>query len=33
LAKTLNREKINEMMQSEDYNGLMKMVNKDIYRI
>jgi len=33
LAKTLNREQINEMMRTEDYNGLMKMVNKDIYRI
>ena len=28
LAKSLNREKIQEMMQSEDFNGLMKMVNK-----
>lgn len=33
LAKTLNREKISEMMRSENYNGLMKMVNKEIYRI
>lgn len=33
LAKTLNREKIKEMMRTEDYNGLMKMVNKEIYRI
>ena len=33
LAQTLNREQILEMMHSEDYNGLMKMVNKEIYRI
>jgi xylose isomerase len=33
LAKTLNREKISEMMRTEDYSGLMKMVNKEIYRI
>lgn len=33
LAKTLNREKILEMMREEDYNGLMKMVNREIYRI
>lgn len=33
LAKTLNREKISEMMHTEDYSGLMKMVNKEIYRI
>ncbi len=33
LAKSLNREQISEMMRTEDYNGLMKMVNKEIYRI
>jgi xylose isomerase len=33
LAKTLNREKLSEMMRTEDYSGLMKMVNKQIYRI
>jgi len=33
LAKTLNREKISEMMRTEDFSGLMKMVNKEIYRI
>jgi xylose isomerase len=33
LAKTLNRDKISDMMHTEDYNGLMKMVNKEIYRI
>lgn len=33
LAKTLNREQIMDMMRTEDYNGLMKMVNKEIYRI
>jgi len=33
LAKTLNHQEILEMMKTEDYNGLMKMVNKNIYRI
>ena len=33
LASTLNRQEIQEMMHTEDYNGLMKMVNKEIYRI
>ena len=33
LAKSLNREQIQEMMRAEDYNGLMKMVNKEIYRL
>ena len=33
LAKTLNHEEILKMMKDEDYDGLMKMVNKKIYRI
>ncbi len=33
LAKSLNQQEILEMMKTEDYNGLMKMVNKNIYRI
>ncbi len=33
LAKSLNIEQIIEMMQTEDFNGLMKMVNKQIYRL
>lgn len=33
LARSLNHEQILEMMKTEDYNGLMKMVNKEIYRI
>lgn len=33
LAKSLNHQQILEMMKSEDFNGLMKMVNKTIYRI
>ncbi|MBI9057345.1 MAG: sugar phosphate isomerase/epimerase [Labilibaculum sp.] len=33
LAKSLNHQEILEMMKTEDYNGLMKMVNKNIYRI
>jgi xylose isomerase len=33
LAKSLNHQQILEMMRTEDYNGLMKMVNKEIYRI
>jgi len=33
LAKSLNQQQIIQMMKDEDYNGLMKMVNKAIYRI
>ena len=33
LAKSLDRQQILKMMQGEDYSGLMKMVNKNIYRI
>ncbi len=33
LARSLDRQQILKMMQSEDYGGLMKMVNKNIYRI
>jgi len=33
LAKSLNRIQIREMMRTEDYSGLMKMVNKEIYRV
>jgi xylose isomerase len=33
LAKSLNHQQIKEMMQQEDYNGLMKMINKEIYRV
>ncbi len=33
LAKSLNREQILEMMQSEDYSALMQMVRKSIYRV
>lgn len=33
LAKSLDKQQILKMMQSEDYSGLMKMVNKNIYRI
>jgi xylose isomerase len=33
LAKSLNHKEILEMMREENYNGLMKMVNKAIYRI
>jgi len=33
LAKSLNHHQILEMMKNEDFNGLMKMVNKNIYRI
>ena len=33
IAKSLNHQQILEMMKSEDYNGLMKMVNKTIYRV
>jgi len=33
LAKSLNQQQIMQMMNDEDFNGLMKMVNKAIYRI
>jgi xylose isomerase len=33
LAKSLNHQQILDMMKNEDFNGLMKMVNKNIYRI
>ncbi len=33
LAKSLNHKQITEMMKAEDYNGLMKMINKEIYRV
>ena len=33
LAKSLDKQQILKMMQFEDYNGLMKMVHKNIYRI
>jgi len=33
LAKTLNHKQIMQLMKDEDYNSLMKMVNRDIYRI
>jgi xylose isomerase len=33
LAKSLNHNEIIKMMRTEDYDGLMKMVNKSIYRI
>jgi xylose isomerase len=33
LAKSLNHQQIMQLMKDEDYNSLMKMVNKDIYRI
>ncbi len=33
LAKSLNHKQILEMMREENYNELMKMVNKSIYRI
>lgn len=33
LAKSLNAEEILQMMENEDFNGLMKLVNKGIYRI
>lgn len=33
LAKSLNHHQILDMMKNEDFNGLMKMVNKNIYRI
>jgi xylose isomerase len=33
LAKSLNQQQIMQMMKNEDFNGLMKMVNKAIYRI
>lgn len=33
LAKSLNKEQIFDMMKKEDFNGLMSLVNKSIYRI
>ncbi len=33
LAKSLDHQGILEMMRNEDFNGLMNMVNKNIYRI
>ena len=33
LARSLNHDQILTMMKNEDFNGLMKMVNKNIYRI
>jgi xylose isomerase len=33
LAKSLNADEILQMMKNEDFNGLMKLVNKGIYRI
>lgn len=33
LAKTLNREQIKDMMQAEDYTGLMQMVRKSVLRV
>ena len=33
LARSLNHSQILDMMRTEDFNGLMKMVNKNIYRI
>lgn len=33
LAGKLNAEKIKKMMAEEDYNGLMTLVNKEIYRL
>ena len=33
LAKSLNHNQILDMMRTEDFTGLMKMVNKNIYRI
>jgi xylose isomerase len=33
LASGLNRKQIEEMMRTEDYTGLMRMVNREIYRI
>jgi len=33
LAKSLNHGQIMQMMREEDFNGLMKMVNKSVYRI
>ncbi|MFC2081507.1 sugar phosphate isomerase/epimerase family protein [Bacteroidota bacterium] len=33
LASSLDKQQIKEMMNLEDYNGLMRMVNKEIYRI
>jgi len=33
LAKSLDHKQILDMMKDEDFNGLMKMVNKKIYRV
>ena len=33
IAESLDKKDVLRMMQTEDYNGLMKMVNKNIYRI
>jgi len=33
LAKSLNHQQVLEMMKNEDFNGLMKFVNKSVYRI
>ncbi len=33
IAKSLDKQEVLKMMQAEDFNGLMKMVNKNIYRI
>jgi xylose isomerase len=33
IAKSLDEQQVLKMMQTEDFNGLMKMVNKNIYRI
>jgi xylose isomerase len=33
IAESLDKQDVFRMMQTEDYNGLMKMVNKNIYRI
>ena len=33
LARSLNQQQLMQMMKDEDFNGLMKMVNKSIYRI
>ena len=33
LARSLNHQQITRMMKEEDYNGLMKMINKEIYRV
>jgi len=33
IAESLDKQDVFRMMRTEDYNGLMKMVNKNIYRI